>query len=107
MEQALAGKTNLTETIEDENRCSDYYRLIALLLGRLRLSVSEAITEYRTLSEQVFSVRKASGKDGTFKASNLERAIKEVITRKLGEGHAEDTMWQDGGCKTYDISAPV
>lgn len=69
-------------------------RLIALLLGRLRLSVPEAIDKYRLLAKQVFSEKKASGKDGTFKATNLEKAIKETVEWKLGAGHADDKMFE-------------
>jgi hypothetical protein len=79
-------------------------RLIALLLGRLRLSASEAIDKYRVLAKYVFSKRKAPGKDGTFKASKLEKAIKDVVEGKLGRGHADERMFMAEGCKTYDVS---
>jgi hypothetical protein len=69
------------------------HRLIALLLGRLRLSVPEAIDKYGVLAEQVFSQKKPRGRDGTFKASKLEKAIKETIEWKLGKGHAGDMMF--------------
>jgi hypothetical protein len=77
-------------------------RLIALLLGRLRLSVPEAIDKYRLLAKQVFSEKKHFIKDGKFKASNLENAIKEVIEWKLGKGRGEERMFTrgDNGCKT-------
>ena len=76
-------------------------RLIALLLGCLRLSVPEVIVEYRVLAKQVFSERKARAKDGAFKASNLEKAIEDVVERKLGPGHADERMFMTGeGCKT-------
>lgn len=80
-----------------------WYRLIAILLGRLRLSVPEAIDTYRVLAKQVFSDKKAPGKDGAFKASNLEKAIKETIELKLGKGHADDKMFMADTvlCKTY------
>ena len=57
------------------------YRLIALLLGRLRLSVPEAIDKYRLLAKQVFSDKKSRGKDGCFRASSLERLFK-TLSRK-------------------------
>ena len=76
-------------------------RLIALLLGRLRLSVPEAIEKYRLLAKQVFSEKKHFVKDGKFKASKLEKAIKEVVEWKLGEGRAEERMFTSTaeGCK--------
>jgi hypothetical protein len=43
--------------------------------------------------------------DGKFKASNLEKAIKDVIEEKLGPGHSEERMFLGSeGCKTYDMS---
>jgi hypothetical protein len=71
-----------------------------ILLGRLRLSVPEAIDKYRILSAQVFSERKGFGKDGTFKASNLEKATKSVVQGKFGPGHADERMFINEGCKT-------
>jgi hypothetical protein len=66
--------------------------------------VPEAIDKYRILAKRVFSEKKARGKDGTFKASNLEKAIKEVVEGKLGPGHIDERMFvTDGGCKTYDL----
>ncbi|KAI9869902.1 MAG: hypothetical protein M1830_004948, partial [Pleopsidium flavum] len=79
--------------------------LIAILLGRLRLSVREAIDKYRVLSKEVFSDKKSPGKDGTFKASKLEKAIKDVMEAKLGAGRAEEKMFVSEGdsqaCKTF------
>ncbi|KFX96894.1 hypothetical protein V490_03085 [Pseudogymnoascus sp. VKM F-3557] len=83
--------------------------LIAILLGRLRLSVPEAIDTYRLLAKQVFSERKGRGKDGTFKASNLEKAMKETIESKLGKGHADDKMFMTDpvSCKTFVCAVPA
>ncbi|KAH8684316.1 acyl transferase/acyl hydrolase/lysophospholipase [Tricladium varicosporioides] len=82
--------------------------LIALLLGRLRLSVPEAIDKYRTLAKKIFSEKKARGKDGTFKASNLEKAIKDIVQEKLGPDHADERMFMNsGGCKTFVCAMPA
>jgi len=53
------------------------------------------------LAKQVFSERKSFIKDGKFKASNLEKAIKEVVEWKLGRGWAEEKMFtnENGACK--------
>jgi hypothetical protein len=79
-----------------------FSRLIALLLGRLRLSVAEAIDKYRQLAKDVFSDRKLWVKDGKFKASKLEKAIKDVVEWKLGKGQAEERMFvsRSEGCKS-------
>ncbi|KAJ7872434.1 hypothetical protein B0H13DRAFT_2553410 [Mycena leptocephala] len=50
--------------------------LIALMLGRLRMSVKDAVKAYGELSKEVFSDVKSQGSDGRFKASKLEKAIK-------------------------------
>jgi hypothetical protein len=64
--------------------------------------VPEAIEKYRVLAAQVFSERKGPGKDGIFKASNLEKAIKTIVEERLD--NAEERMWVDSGvCKTYDL----
>jgi hypothetical protein len=68
--------------------------------------VPEAIAKYRILAKNVFSERNILGVDGKFKASNLEKAIKDVIEEKLGPGHSEERMFLGSeGCKTYDLSA--
>ncbi|KAJ7828316.1 acyl transferase/acyl hydrolase/lysophospholipase, partial [Mycena leptocephala] len=54
-------------------------RLIALMLGRLRMSVKDAVKAYGELSKEVFSDVKSQGSDGRFKASKLEKAIKGIV----------------------------
>lgn len=77
-------------------------RLIALLLGRLRLTTSEAISAYSVLAKEIFSKKNLPWKDGTFKASNLEKAIKDVLEEKLGKGHSNEMMYdtREAICKT-------
>ncbi|KAI9733882.1 MAG: hypothetical protein M1834_002537 [Cirrosporium novae-zelandiae] len=48
--------------------------LIALLLGRVRLPVSEALQEYINISRKVFEVTKHNLSEGRFRARNLEKA---------------------------------
>ncbi|PYH79474.1 FabD/lysophospholipase-like protein [Aspergillus uvarum CBS 121591] len=57
--------------------------LIAILLGRLRLSVQDAIDEYMALSEVIFGseARKWPWQDGRFKATRLEAAVAELVGR--------------------------
>ncbi|RAL09778.1 FabD/lysophospholipase-like protein [Aspergillus homomorphus CBS 101889] len=88
--------------------------LLALLLGRLRLSVDEAITEYRQLVQRVFSRRKHRGGNGQYSARKMEAAIREIVARyphardpetKLLveiEGGAEEAADEvAGGCKVF------
>ena len=79
-------------------------RIIALMLGRLRMSVAEAIECYGTLAERVFSTTKRIG-DGRFKASKLEEVIKEIVREKLGDPDARmlDARPESDGCKTYVV----
>jgi hypothetical protein len=68
------------------------------------LSVPEAIDKYRLLAKEMFSDRKPPGKDGTFMASKLEKAFKDVIETKLGPGTAEEKIFEreesNSICKT-------
>ena len=54
-------------------------RLIAIMLGRLRMPVGEAIAMYGSLGKEVFSERKRTTQEGNFKASNLTKAIKRIV----------------------------
>ncbi|KAG8782384.1 hypothetical protein FRC12_020889 [Ceratobasidium sp. 428] len=51
------------------------------MLGRLRMSVQEAIEAYTDLAKDVFSNTKIPWKEGNYKATNLERAIKIIVGR--------------------------
>ena len=74
------------------------------MLGRLRYSVPEASRVYGRLAQDVFSDRKRTVKDGMFKATKMEKAIKGVVESRLGVKHVEERMLeeqQDGlSCKT-------
>ncbi|CAK7221370.1 hypothetical protein SBRCBS47491_004506 [Sporothrix bragantina] len=56
--------------------------LIALLLGRLRLSVREARKEYVKIAENVFSISRFL-KKSKFDGAALEASIKDVLSRHL------------------------
>ena len=78
-------------------------RIIAIMLGRLRMSVSDAIRCYDSFAEKVFSRGKKIVGDGKFKASILEDVIKEVVKEETG---GADTRMMDShpeheSCKTY------
>jgi 16S rRNA A1518/A1519 N6-dimethyltransferase RsmA/KsgA/DIM1 with predicted DNA glycosylase/AP lyase activity len=66
------------------------------MLGRLRLTVDDAIDQYGQLARQVFSKRKkklrASDKDLMFKANELEEAIKKIVKSYGLEGSADEQM---------------
>ena len=60
--------------------------IVALLLGRLRLTVKEAIDIYCHVSNEVFGKPKAKGhfSEGKFQATGLEGVMKRTI-EKFGE----------------------
>jgi hypothetical protein len=73
------------------------------MLGRLRMSTDEARDEYIKLGKNVFSKTKIFTKDGTFKASELEKAIKGVVEKYGVRGNSEELMLDqrtDKICKT-------
>jgi hypothetical protein len=74
------------------------------MLGRLRLTVDEAIEQYGEFARHVFSEKKRKGKDGTFKASKLEQAIKKIVESYGVDGSANERMMDprpaDTVCKT-------
>ena len=61
-----------------------HYRIIALMLGRLRMDVDMAINHYDDLAKQVFSDMKQWG-DGKVKAQKLEDVIKSVVETVTGD----------------------
>ena len=72
------------------------------MLGRLRMSVTEAIELYETLVETVFADVKVIGGHSKFKATKLEAVIKKIVTERTG--HADERMMdtREGEvCKTY------
>ena len=60
-------------------------RIIALLLGRLRMDVDTAIDYYNNLVQQVFSASKPWPGDGRFKATKLEEVIKSAVGSVTGD----------------------
>ncbi len=67
--------------------------LIAILLGRLRLSVEDALNEYGTIGREVFSKRKKlKGHEGMFYETALGKARKSVVKR---HGNASGTADED------------
>lgn len=75
-------------------------RIIALMLGRLRMDVDTAITHYDALVNEVFSDMKW-GENGKFKATKLETAIKSIVKSVTGD---PETRLLEGGqagqCRT-------
>lgn len=68
------------------------------MLGRLRMSVEDALHKYAELSKEVFSESKRFG-DGKFKASKLEAAMKTVIAaQRAASDNVDARMRDDESC---------
>ena len=71
--------------------------LIAIMLGRLRMSVADCITAYLSLSDRVFRktrhrVTVKGQVQGRFDAEELARAVKEVVKQ---QGLQDDALLKD------------
>jgi hypothetical protein len=49
------------------------------MLGRLRLTIDEAIDQYGRFARHIFSEKNWNSKDGMFKASMLKEIVKEIV----------------------------
>ncbi|KAF8961390.1 acyl transferase/acyl hydrolase/lysophospholipase [Flammula alnicola] len=76
--------------------------IIALMLGRLRMDVDQAIKYYDDLAKHVFSDPKRWGGDGKFKATKLEEAIKSVVKDVTGDSESPLLEGDEAGvCRTF------
>ena len=65
------------------------------MLGRLRMTTEDALTQYNAIAGRVFSTsnKKLFGQDGTFKATTLENEMKRVVAAtKSAKGNSEERM---------------
>ncbi|KAH6975787.1 hypothetical protein EDB80DRAFT_900003 [Ilyonectria destructans] len=108
---------NLMSTIDPDSppKPCDYFDmicgtstggLIAIMLGRLRMTVDECITAYTFLSDKVFEKKshrvKINGQlQGRFDTVALEQAVKQIL---VDNGHGEDALLKDPSktaCKVF------
>ena len=87
----------MVPVLEGEYRASDLnkyvqttnaqvrYRIVALMLGRLRMDVDTAIKHYDIMVTHVFSDPKGNGR---FKATKLEVAIKSIVRDVTGNSES-------------------
>jgi len=110
----LMEKIKSQQKLEDEPLPCEYFDmiggtgaggLIALMLGRLCMSVSEAIHHYESFSKTVFSGGKKYFGDGKFKASVFEDAVKRIVEAKTKVAdlrlRVDDSRWNKKGCNTF------
>ncbi|KAI1206773.1 acyl transferase/acyl hydrolase/lysophospholipase [Annulohypoxylon truncatum] len=80
--------------------------LIAIMLGRLRMTVGDCITAYTQLSSDVFKkrrhrVNRRGNIQGRFDSRELEKAVKKILAQ---QGFGEDTLLKDEAdapCKVF------
>ncbi|KAJ7860820.1 acyl transferase/acyl hydrolase/lysophospholipase [Mycena olivaceomarginata] len=105
-------KIKVTEDLPDIPHPCDYFDLIggtstggliALMLGRLRMSVEDSKKAYGQLAKEVFSDVKFQGSAGKFKASKLEKAIKQIAETYSESQNPEERLEdiRDNACKMF------
>ncbi|KAL8724135.1 MAG: hypothetical protein Q9166_008122, partial [cf. Caloplaca sp. 2 TL-2023] len=107
----------LMETIDSDSppKPCDYFDmiggtstggLIAVMLGRLELSIQECIDAYLSLSDRVFEKKRhrmttKGNIQGRFDSTELERAVKEVVTKQGLDKDALLKAASDDKCKVW------
>lgn len=84
-------------------------RLIAVMLGRLRMGVAECIAAYLKLSERVFRKTRhrvtVKGQiQGRFDSEELARAVREVVTQ---QGLQENALLKDDSKATCKVQVEL
>ncbi|KIJ51985.1 hypothetical protein M422DRAFT_243560 [Sphaerobolus stellatus SS14] len=81
------------EKLKEMPKPSDYFHLIggtgtggiiAILLGRLKLTTEDALTEYLKLLQQIFGApnrKRRPSEKSSYKASTLEKTMKQLVAR--------------------------
>ena len=64
------------------------------MLGRLRMSTTEALEKYNTIAGKIFSAKNAKRvtQEGKFKATTLEREMKQIVVAKIQGSDGETRM---------------
>jgi hypothetical protein len=74
------------------------------MLGRLSMTVSDAIKEYRFFNKEILSRGKKLFGKGRFKATIFEEVVKQIVKRHSAYGdklRLVDRRVEQNGCKTY------
>ncbi|EIW81559.1 FabD lysophospholipase-like protein [Coniophora puteana RWD-64-598 SS2] len=78
--------------------------LIALMLGRLRMSVDDAIATFETFVKDVYEHGRKRFGEGKFKATTLELAAKAIVANVLSDANVRmlaDTTTNDNACNVF------
>ncbi|KIJ39617.1 hypothetical protein M422DRAFT_174944, partial [Sphaerobolus stellatus SS14] len=77
--------------------------IIALMLGRLRMSINDAIDCYDRITKTVFKATLV-GRDGKFKHKVLEKVIKDVVKNQVGTDEERMLDTRHNACKIFVCS---
>jgi hypothetical protein len=77
----------VNEVVCNIRHIANSHSLIAIMLGRLQMTIDECIDAYILLSDRVFQKRRhrvtiRGNVQGRFDSDELERAIKEIVVKK-------------------------
>lgn len=77
------------------------------MLGRLQMSVEDAIKTYISFTKDVFTKKKLGATDSIFKAAQFEKTMKSIV--KSVTGNAESLMMDQGSlpCRRYANSSLI
>ena len=100
------GGSVVTVIVMSSRLCShtrSFSSLIALMLGRLGMSVEQAIMCYGTIAGTLFSDVNPTARDDSIKASELEMAVKKIVKEQTAQEneHMIGTLPHAKGCKRY------
>ena len=80
-----------------------FLRLIAIMLGRLKMSIKECIAAYDDLASTIFDPINTI-EDGYYDPAVLEKAVKGIISAHLQDENAPMTSPPSDKCKVYEFS---
>ncbi len=86
------------------------FSLIAIMLGRLRMSTEEALREYDTCAEKIFSFgnKKWSTATEKFRATALQDAVRDLVRRRdMGEELYDQTARHNSKGKCFVCTMPA
>lgn len=75
-------------------------RLVAILLGRLKLDIGQAIASWLDVMRAVFVQRKSHESEGAFKATALEQAISQIVVQY---GQGDENMIKTNGDESCKV----
>ncbi|KAJ7443906.1 hypothetical protein B0H11DRAFT_452455 [Mycena galericulata] len=79
--------------------------IIALMLGRLRMSIDDAILAYDHVCAKFFANANRDGAESQFDAESFETVLKELTESSLPSGNPNEQMMdpqtQSGACRTF------